>query len=451
MTKTSRTIYIDCTATYYLGINTGIQRVVRNIVKRAVALSDTEGQKFVPVVSNFGHFWRSPRFNALQLASQNMSTVMHGGTKASVWLSAHEKKAIQKSKKFSPWLAYAYFISAIRRLIRYGGYALLQTPFVVGLLTGSIRRIKPKSGDFLLMPDAFWAYDVVTPLNKRRNQKLIVAPMIHDLIPVTHPQYCDKHFVKTFKRLLPQICAHSSAFVCISHSTRNSLLAFFKDHGMQREAALPTAIWYSGADIANEPDSGIEELPIRSDIQTMDFATDTFLMVGTIEPRKGYDDAFVVFTRMWDAGRTERLVIVGRVGWMCEDLVEAMTNSPYVNRHLFIYTNANDNELDFFYEHSTALIFASRAEGFGLPLVEAMQKGLDVIASDIPVFKEIGGDSARYFVTQDLDDLERTIVEFVENKPEQHDALEWHDWDQATRRLLDTCSKLADEASPTET
>lgn len=80
-------------------------------------------------------------------------------------------------------------------------------------------------------------------------------------------------------------------------------------------------------------------------------------------------------------------------------------------RKLYWFSDANDADLRLFYQRAQALVFPSFAEGFGMPLVEALYYGASVIASDIPVFREVGGAEVRYFSLLDADSLRQHIVE----------------------------------------
>jgi glycosyltransferase involved in cell wall biosynthesis len=123
----------------------------------------------------------------------------------------------------------------------------------------------------------------------------------------------------------------------------------------------------------------------------------TFLMVGTVEPRKAHAQVVAAFDRMWQGGSDACLVIVGKQGWMVDDLAARLRTHPGRGSCLFWFEAASDELLDMLYGSATALIAASRGEGFGLPIVEAARRGVPVIARDIPVFREVAGDHAAYF------------------------------------------------------
>ena len=128
-------------------------------------------------------------------------------------------------------------------------------------------------------------------------------------------------------------------------------------------------------------------------------------MVGSIEPRKSHEYVLNAFESLWAAEINVSLVFVGRNTWKSDALLERISSHQRLNQNLFLLRDATDVDLDFCYNHSSALIIASTVEGFGLPIVEAFQAGLPVIASDIPVFREIAKDNATYFLLDNTESL----------------------------------------------
>src|SRR5690606_14583343 len=109
------------------------------------------------------------------------------------------------------------------------------------------------------------------------------------------------------------------------------------------------------------------------------------------------------FDALWASGESTRLVIVGRQGWLVDELADCLRAHPENGRRLFWLSDVSDEALLKLYASSDALIMASRAEGFGLPLIEAARHGIRLIARDLPVFREVAGDAAFYFSSQDGD------------------------------------------------
>ena len=102
------------------------------------------------------------------------------------------------------------------------------------------------------------------------------------------------------------------------------------------------------------------------------------------------------FERFWAADGTAPLVVIGRRGWQCEATLRRFTSLATAGKPFTHIGDATDADLQHAYRHGRCLIFPSVAEGFGLPIMEALAQGLPAIASDIPVHREVGGDLATY-------------------------------------------------------
>jgi len=169
----------------------------------------------------------------------------------------------------------------------------------------------------------------------------------------------------------------------------------------------------------------------------------TFLMVGTVEPRKGHTHALAAFERLWAKGRTVNLVIVGKQGWLVEALVERLRRHSEAGRRLFWFQGISDEYLEKVYAASTCLIAASYGEGFGLPLIEAAQHKLPIIARDIPVFREVAGRHAFYFGADNSSELARVVRDWLALHGEKRIPLSEGicalTWKQSAEWLMQLC------------
>ena len=147
--------------------------------------------------------------------------------------------------------------------------------------------------------------------------------------------------------------------------------------------------------------AGLPEADIAAHAPSAPQAAPMFLMVGTLEPRKGHRVALDAFTQLWRNGFAGTLCIIGKRGWAVDHLVADLKSHPEWGKKLHWLENADDETLAAHYAACTALITSSHAEGFGVPIVEAASHGKPVIASDIPVFREVAGDgpAVTYFTT----------------------------------------------------
>jgi glycosyltransferase involved in cell wall biosynthesis len=163
------------------------------------------------------------------------------------------------------------------------------------------------------------------------------------------------------------------------------------------------------------------------------------LMVGTIEPRKCHAQVLDAFEQLWSAGVDAMLVICGRPGWMMETLIERLRTHPANGKRLLWIEDASDEYLDAIYGAATVMLLASRGEGFGLPLVEAAQRGLPVIARDLPVFREVAGEHAHYFSDDSAEGLAASLRTWLDlharGEHPRSGGMRWLTWAQSAARL----------------
>jgi glycosyltransferase involved in cell wall biosynthesis len=174
-------------------------------------------------------------------------------------------------------------------------------------------------------------------------------------------------------------------------------------------------------------------------------------MVGTVEPRKGYTQVLEAFEHLWLKGIEVNLVIAGREGWkdlpaeMRRDIpaiVQRLRSHTQSGKRLFWLEDVSDEYLEKLYSASISLIAASYGEGFGLPLIEAAQHRLPVIARDIPVFREVAGEHACFFDTRDSAQLAESLLRWMDlYKQNRHPLsvdMPWQTWKKSALQLLDT-------------
>jgi hypothetical protein len=174
-------------------------------------------------------------------------------------------------------------------------------------------------------------------------------------------------------------------------------------------------------------------------------------MVGTVEPRKGHRQALEAFDALWREGLDVALAIVGKRGWMTEEVEATIASHAELGHRLLRVDDASDELLDELYRHSAALLAASQGEGFGLPVVEAARRGLPVIARDLPVFREVARDGAYYFAGTAPGDLAAAIGGWIASTDAgtaPDPASIWcTDWATATDRLVAALLGKSDRAA----
>lgn len=262
--------------------------------------------------------------------------------------------------------------------------------------------------------------------------------VVYDLLPVTLPQAFSAGAADHHNAWLGAVTEGDGA-VCISEAVANELRQWMRTHGMPRVRPFRVASFHLGADIGSSaPSAGMP--PNGAAVLAQLAQRPTFLMVGTLEPRKGHAQALAAFEQLWADGGNANLVIVGKQGWMVEALVERMTRHAELNRRLFWLDGISDEFLEQVYAASACLIAASYGEGFGLPLIEAAQHKLPIMARDIPVFREVAGAHAHYFTAEQPEELAASLKEWLvlhaAGQAVRSDAMPWLNWRESTRQLL---------------
>jgi len=243
-------------------------------------------------------------------------------------------------------------------------------------------------------------------------QGVQVKFVVYDLLCVLLPQYFIPGAADGFAGWL-DVVAESDGALCISKAVATDLSTWLDAHAPQRLQSFEIDWFHLGADIENFVNSS--EIPHDGHKVLQHLrGVPTFLMVGTIEPRKGHVQVLDAFERLWRENQDVNLVIVGRQGWMVEDLISRLRAHAEQGRHLFWLEGVSDGYLEKIYDASSCLIAASYGEGFGLPLIEAAQHGLAIIARDLPVFREVAGEYAFYFSARDGSDLATAIKAWLE-------------------------------------
>ena len=207
--------------------------------------------------------------------------------------------------------------------------------------------------------------------------------MVHDLIPLTHAEYC-RPGVDTAHRLrMHTALKHASGLIVNSQATLDSLAA------EARHANLPLP-----PSVVAHLASGV----IRHPLASRPLPEPYFVMLGTIEPRKNHWFMLHVWRRLVEQLGTAapRLVVIGRRGWECENVVDMLERCELLKNVVIEEAHCSDDRLHAYLQHAQALLFPSFVEGYGMPLAEALALNVPVLASNLGVFHEIADDIPDY-------------------------------------------------------
>lgn len=295
--------------------------------------------------------------------------------------------------------------------------------------------------------DLFLALDLAAHLLPRHQAQVLgwkrcgvqLHVLVYDLLPLLHPEWFNPKTTRNFERWIRWLAVYADSAICISETVKTELRTWLKAHFGLPPTALPASTIVLGADInASAPSGGIPDN--AETLLTHLRNTPAVLMVGTLEPRKGYDQALAAFEQLWlQPGPGPSLVLVGRPGWKTEILQEKLHNHPEAGKRLFWPENVSDEFLLRLYAACDGVLVASRAEGFGLPLIEAALYNKPVLARDLPVFREIGLPGITFFSGEDGSSLAYAITTWLAKTPPKGNASLCHNvvtWQTAAGQLL---------------
>ena len=271
--------------------------------------------------------------------------------------------------------------------------------------------------------------------------------VVYDLLPIQQPQYFPDGLYELHGEWLKTL-AISDGLICISRSVAKELEHWLDYSHVERKLPLKIGWFHLGADVGNSmPTKGYKQG--YQDVLNSLQKRPTFLSVGTIEPRKGHMQTLAAFESLWKKGIDVNLVFVGKYGWNVNLLTQILNNHNELNKRLFWLEGISDEYLESVYAQSSCLIAASEGEGFGLPLIEAAQHHLPIIARDLPVFQEVAGKYATYFSGSSPDSISNTVIEWLElnktGKLPQLEYMPWLTWKQATLQIVDAITNSRSE------
>ncbi len=237
------------------------------------------------------------------------------------------------------------------------------------------------------------------PIAAIRDSGAAFIPLVHDLIPATHPEYARPGVAMQHLRRLATVAALADGVIVNSEATAASL----RPHLVRPRAVPPVAV----APLGIAPPSATATAARR--------VHPYFVVLGTIEPRKNHMLLLHLwrdFAAKWGPA-APHLVIVGRRGWENENVLDLLERCTLLRGLVEELGTRPDPEVAALVAGSRALLFPSFAEGYGLPLAEALAAGAPAICSDLPALREVGGAVPEYLDPLDGAGWRRSILDYA--------------------------------------
>ncbi len=424
--RRGRMLFIDCSHTYLFGNNTGIQRVVRNIVN---SLDHTEHNSIraVPVAFLKGGYMEIDSISKTKHPFieylRKVKRLMLSNTIVNI-LAPEDKVRDENGESITHKakirvMNLIYFFASLRHF--------------------SNKKIAMKSGDIILIVDNFWDENIYKRLVDAKDQGIEIGFLLHDLFPLEDHLF-ESGLGHVFRKNIDLLISISSFCITVSETIKRDLESYI--HITKQRKDLPILSNFHGRDMDNYGD----ETSIRDEVKTLFVEKrelNPYIAVSTIEPRKNYAYLLDAFDELWSKGCEPRICIIGKVGWNSHSLIRRLKDHDQLNRRLFVFHDINDAELRFIYNRAKALITPSTMEGFGLPIIESLSNGCPVFASDIPIYREVGSRYCAYFDLNDPNDLVKRIEDFEKGKDiTDISNFKWPTWKESTEQLISKIEKI---------
>ncbi len=220
----------------------------------------------------------------------------------------------------------------------------------------------------------------------QESHNVSVAPILYDLCPVVTPQFCSAGVRKIFNNYMSRVLSRASLVLAISENTASDAKTWTKSIGAGEIKAID--VFRLGDEISTK----------SSKPQEISLPGKYVLCVGTIEARKNHISIYLAYKLAHQQNiKLPPLLIVGRKGWLAEDIYEIMITDPEIKDSIIFMHNATDDELAWLYQNAEFSVYPSFYEGWGLPVAESLLHGVPCIASDQSSIPEIAGDLIEYF------------------------------------------------------
>ncbi|WBU53143.1 glycosyltransferase family 1 protein [Paracoccus sp. SCSIO 75233] len=261
----------------------------------------------------------------------------------------------------------------------------------------------------------------LTPALLNRLSGLTRTVMIHDTIPLDHPEYTRDGQTEVFRDRFMAAMSLADAIIAISEDTAERIDLWRRRLAVKSNPKIIVA--HIGTQLS-EPD--FDAIP-----KQLDLSNPYFVTIGTIEPRKNHAlllDTWEELSRRNPQAEAPQLFIIGKRGWKNEALFRRLDQLPK-NGRIVECGGLPDPAVAAIIAGSHGLLMPSHAEGFGIPLTEAAGRGIPVVSAPLPSAKEVLGDYPTYLPPDDPIAWADTAGDLAPAKPLRRDPYPTPTWE----------------------
>jgi glycosyltransferase involved in cell wall biosynthesis len=277
------------------------------------------------------------------------------------------------------------------------------------------KRLATQSGDIFLVLGAAWVRPDYGLLLRQLSEQYGLEPwlLLYDLIPSRRPEWCVADLVESFTAWLTATLPQCRRLFAISQATATDVENYAREAGISLDGPVVPVPIGTGFGLAapREVQTGARPRGLPSPGSYV-------LFVSTLEARKNHILLFRVWRRLLadlPSDRVPTLVFAGRVGWLVADLMQQLENADWLRGKIRLIRDPSDAELLALYAGCQFTVFPSLFEGWGLPVTESLALGRPCISSNRTSLPEAGGDLARYFDPENLEDAYRAVRAVIDD------------------------------------
>jgi glycosyltransferase involved in cell wall biosynthesis len=274
------------------------------------------------------------------------------------------------------------------------------------------RTYEPVEGDTLLLVGAFWVLqNIVERIIALKRLGVRIGTFVHDLIPITHPEFCERPLTEVFKAYVFRVLSLTDFIITFSDHSGRQVHEFFAKNNLPQIPIETVRSAHKTWEASRRPGT---ISPAIARLTKEEYV----LYVSTIEIRKNHIYLFRIWKRLIaQLGKdVPHLVFVGRPGWRVNDLMEQLKSTNNLNGNMILLHNLSDTELATLYKAALFTVFPSFVEGWGLPVGESLMFGRPCIASTASSVPEVAGDFVEYVDPLNDHDGYEKIRRFIEDR-----------------------------------
>lgn len=326
--------------------------------------------------------------------------------------------------------------------------------------------LKTKQNDDFPKESEYWKYRIVRPSKLWTQFALPLDLYINKPRPDVF--FCPSHYAPRFCPVPTVISIMDLSYVYYPQMFKKSDLYQLKNwtsYSVKKAAKVITISSTSKDDIINTYGISASRVDVvhpgikgKNDMNNSKIIIEKYginrefiLFVGTLQPRKNIVRLVEAFSKIPNPLRKMDLIVVGKKGWMYDEILSAPSKFHVEDRVKFLEF-VSDDELEKFYKNALCFVLPSLYEGFGLPILEAMKNGCPVITSKISSMPEAGGDAAIYIDPENIDEISKAIEQVISNEKLRKEMIEKgykhikkFSWEKSAKKVLEVLEEVGNK------